>query len=169
MRGPVRPQQEVEYCRNELTESDNRKLRKLPGISWPGRKAVGGSKIVSQMEKLRLREVSGSPYSELTGWQAPHTAESCHGALVTQCSQGCSPREHVHAQLCGCFEESMEPWTQMPLLFCSHPLLCDHELSSTLPLNKALEASSTFKLLTSWNTCHLQDRMIPKAHRGGET
>lgn len=38
---------------------------------------MGGSKIVSQMEKWRLREVSGSPYSELTGWQAPHTAESC--------------------------------------------------------------------------------------------
>lgn len=52
----------------ELTENNHRKLRKLPGISWPGRKAVGGSKIVSQMEKLRFREVSGSPYSELTGW-----------------------------------------------------------------------------------------------------
>ena len=47
----------------ELTENDHRKLRKLPRISQPGRKAEEGSKIVSQMEKLRLREVSGSPYS----------------------------------------------------------------------------------------------------------
>lgn len=35
----------------------------------------------------------------------------------------------------------MEPWTQMPQLFC----IC--EPSSALPLNKALETSRTFKIL----------------------
>ena len=41
----------------------------------------------------------------------------------------------------------MEPWTQMPQLFCFHSRVCNCEPSSALPLNKALETSRTFKIL----------------------
>ena len=80
--GSVVPLQEVQNCRNKLTESDHRRLRDMSGISWAGRRSVGDNKVVSGMGKVRLREACGSPNSELTGWQAPHTAESCCGALV---------------------------------------------------------------------------------------
>lgn len=139
------PPQEVENCRNELTESDHRKLRNLPGISWPGRKAVGAAKLFHRWRNGGS-EVSGSPYSGVIMMAGP-TLLSLAGAPVTQCSQGCSPREHVHAQLCSCFEESMSLGHKSPRCFVL--MHCFVTMSSVAPFIwevKALEASSTFKL-----------------------